>query len=291
MLLRYLVTNWIQGQAKQKLQGSVTDYLSQATSGTTADSDNQIETVDVAIVMSLAVEAGGLYDLLENKMTIAGPGFKEHIGYLGETAVSLVESGEGAKAAANATQLILQSRQPKSVVSAGFATGLIVEARKGHMVMANEVTNTAGETLAIPFAISEEEAANSKGLHVGRLLTVNKIISKVNQKQELAEKHQAIALDMETAAVAKICAEHQVRFMSVRIITDSLMDQLPRHLEHILKQKKTTSMLGAAASALINNPSSIKEMWNLRDVAMKASDKLARFLTGVVEQLSEPTDQ
>ncbi|MGY8768100.1 MAG: hypothetical protein ACKVH8_06690, partial [Pirellulales bacterium] len=93
MLLRYLVTNWIQGQAKQKLQGSVTDYLSQATSGTTADSDNQIETVDVAIVMSLAVEAGGLYDLLENKMTIAGPGFKEHIGYLGETAVSLVESG------------------------------------------------------------------------------------------------------------------------------------------------------------------------------------------------------
>ncbi|MGY8768099.1 MAG: phosphorylase family protein, partial [Pirellulales bacterium] len=192
---------------------------------------------------------------------------------------------------ANATQLILQSRQPKSVVSAGFATGLIVEARKGHMVMANEVTNTAGETLAIPFAISEEEAANSKGLHVGRLLTVNKIISKVNQKQELAEKHQAIALDMETAAVAKICAEHQVRFMSVRIITDSLMDQLPRHLEHILKQKKTTSMLGAAASALINNPSSIKEMWNLRDVAMKASDKLARFLTGVVEQLSEPTDQ
>ncbi|PHR99908.1 MAG: hypothetical protein COA78_24515 [Blastopirellula sp.] len=291
MLLRLLVTNWIQGQAKQKLQGSVTDYLSQATSQNAEDPESQIDTVDVAIIMALGVEAGGLCDLLENKVTIAGPGFKEHVGYLGGTAVSLVESGVGAKSAANATKLILQSRQPKSVVSAGFATGLIAEARKGHIVMANEVTNTAGESQPIPFAISEEEAAGRKGLHVGRLLTVNKMISKVKQKQELAEQHQAIAMDMETAAVAKICAEHQVRFMSVRIITDGLMDQLPRHLEHMLKQKKTTSMLGAAASALINNPSSIKEMWNMRDVAMKASDRLARFLTGVIEQLAEPTDQ
>ena len=41
-----------------------------------------------------------------------------------------------------------------------------------------------------------------------------------------------------------------------------------------------------AAGAIFNRPSSVKDMWNLREEAIKASDRLAKFLEGTVEQLT-----
>ena len=34
--------------------------------------------------------------------------------------------------------------------------------------------------------------------------------------------------------------------------------------------------------------SSVKDMWKLKNEALKASDRLARFLAGVAEQVGEP---
>jgi len=43
--------------------------------------------------------------------------------------------------------------------------------------------------------------------------------------------------------------------------------------------------LGAAAGAIVNRPSSIKDMWQLKEDALVASDRLAAFLSGIVPQL------
>jgi hypothetical protein len=43
--------------------------------------------------------------------------------------------------------------------------------------------------------------------------------------------------------------------------------------------------LGAAVSAILKRPGSIKDMWRLREQGMDAAERLAGFLEGVVEQL------
>ena len=90
---------------------------------------------------------------------------------------------------------------------------------------------------------------------------------------------------METFAVAKACAAAGRRLLSVRIISDAVDDELPPEIEHLLHQKTLAGKLGAAAGAVLNRFSAAKDLWQLREDALKASDRLAKFLVGVVEQL------
>jgi adenosylhomocysteine nucleosidase len=94
--------------------------------------------------------------------------------------------------------------------------------------------------------------------------------------------HAAVACDMETYAIAEVCRVAKVPFLSVRVISDALEDELPKEVERLLEQHSLASKLGAATGAIFNRPSSIKDMWNLKEQAIKASDRLARFLRSTI---------
>lgn len=281
MLLRWLVGNWIQTQGRDLVQ----EKLRAQVAGD-GEASHAPETIDVACFFALGIESGGLYDLLETPQTIRHEGFVEHLGLLDGRLISLVETGVGSKQARRTTERYVELRQPKWIVSSGFAGGLAEPVKKGHVVMADAVARKERDELAIPFSMSAEQVAAQPGLHVGRLLTVDKIIRTPNEKRQLGEAQQAIAVDMETYATAEVCAERKTRLMSVRVITDAVDDELPKNLERLVEQTSTAKMIGAAAAAIINRPSSVQDMWRLRETAMKASDRLARFLQGVVSQLN-----
>jgi len=94
---------------------------------------------------------------------------------------------------------------------------------------------------------------------------------------------------METAAVAGQCQLSETSFLGVRIISDAVDDQLPDYLQTLLAQKTPSSQIGAAAGALFRQPSRIKQMWKLKEDALIASDKLAKFLCRLCSQI--PTDR
>ena len=73
--------------------------------------------------------------------------------------------------------------------------------------------------------------------------------------------------------------------MSVRIITDTVDEELPKEIERMLDQKSLAAKLGAAAGAIWKHPSTVKDMWQLKEESLRASDRLARFLVGVVANL------
>ena len=45
------------------------------------------------------------------------------------------------------------------------------------------------------------------------------------------------------------------------------------------------AQFGAAAGTIVNRPSSIKDLWQLKEDALVASGRLALFLAGIVPQL------
>ena len=95
---------------------------------------------------------------------------------------------------------------------------------------------------------------------------------------------------METFAVAETSAAFKRRFLSVRVISDALDDELPKEISRLLDQQSTAAQLGAAAAALWKRPSSAKDMWKLKEDALQASDRLAKFLAGVIAQLPVQRD-
>lgn len=239
----------------------------------------------VGLVFALGIEAGGLVDMLNGVVRNTGQGFVAHEGGFKGRRLVVVECGVGREAAAQGTRALLQGHQPRWVISAGFAGGLRPELRQGDIVMANEIADAGGLRLAIDFKIGQAALAQSPGLHVGRLLTVDKIVRTPADKRALGEQHGALAVDMESSAVAEVCRNERVRFLSVRVISDTVDRELPPDVDYLVRRNTMLGRLGAATGAIVRRPGSIKDMWQLKEDAIAASDRLAKFLTGVVTQL------
>jgi adenosylhomocysteine nucleosidase len=210
----------------------------------------------------------------------------EYDGLLQGRRVLAVNSGVGGEAAARATERIIARHHPAWIISAGFAGALREELRRGHVVMADAVADLSGAELDVGMKMDPQAVAATRGLHVGRLLTVDHILRLPEEKRTLGEKHRAIACDMETYGVAEACRRLKTRFLAVRVISDAIDDELSPELESLVNQKSSAAKFGAAAGALFRRPGSVKDMWRLKEDAIKASDRLAKFLEGVLNQIT-----
>ena len=116
------------------------------------------------------------------------------------------------------------------------------------------------------------------GMHCGTLLTVDRVIRTPRDRRSLFQRTGALGVDMETLAVAEVCTARQVAFSSIRVINDTADEALPRDVEHLLAQKTAAARLGAALGAVLHRPASAKDMYQLRENALVASGRLAKFL-------------
>jgi adenosylhomocysteine nucleosidase len=249
------------------------------------DASEPLPPVDIAVVFAMSVESGGFVDLLQERITTRCHSHTEHRGQLKGRHVLVAESGVGQDAARAVTADVLRVHQPNWVISAGFAGALQPKLRRGHILMADEVVDVTGKRLSIGLTVDHTSIEASPSLHVGRLLTVDQLLRTHSQKEHLGANHASLACDMETLGVAEACQQAGTKFMSVRIISDSLDDELPKEVERLLAQESLVGKLGAAAGAIVNRPSSVKDMWKLKEDALKATDRLGRFVTGVIDQL------
>lgn len=279
MWLRLLAMQFLKGAAANQVRSMAMDAVRTEMEGGEAE---DFAPCEIAFIFALQAESGGLVDLLEKPRYTKCPTFIEWAGLLEGRSVVVAEVGVGVAAAKGAADCIAVHR-PRWVVSAGFAGGLGSELKKGHLVMAPEIANLAGETIATGLAI--DATTVSPGLHVGRLLTVDRIIREPEEKRSLGERHAAIACDMETFAIGEVCRTAGVPLISVRVISDTVDDRLPAEIEHLLAQKSLMGQLGSAAAAVMNRFSAIGDMWRLYEDALKCSQRLARFLTGLLPQL------
>lgn len=304
MLLRWLVNQYLrdatQGKLREVAAGIASDALrpkpdaeprqlhsraGEEHADSAAPSQAEFLPCHAAFIFALGIESGGLTDLLQGSETSRHTHGLERAGKLAGREVVIVEGGVGQKAAARATAEVIKFYRPTWIVSAGFAGGLDETLRRGHIVLADEVINRKGERIATDLRLDRESLAATKGLHVGRLLTVDSILRQPAERRNLASEHAAIACDMESFAIAAACRQQGVPFLAIRIISDAVDDELPPEIEHLLKQKSLAGKLGAAAGAVFKRLSAAKDLWKLREDALKASDRLAKFLAGVTQQL------
>jgi len=226
----------------------------------------------VAVLFALPIEAGGFDDRLRDPVTLRGPSITVRRGVLDQCRVVSAVSGAGRAAAAKACEAVIDVHRPAWLISAGFAGGLHPELRRHDLLMADRL-------------VDAEALAGTPGVHVGRLLTVDRVVRTTAQKRALAKRFEAAAVDMETFAVAEACRRRKVRFLAVRVINDALDDELPPDVERLLMQTSTAGRWGAAAGAVWRRPSAVRDFYRLREDAILASERLATFLAGMISQL------
>ena len=118
----------------------------------------------------------------------------------------------------------------------------------------------------------------------GTLLTVDQVVLKASQKAELRAAFQADLVDMESSAVASVCRESLIRFLSIRVISDDAVTDLPREVASVLAHGGSYRV-GAALRAVWQRPSSLKDFWGLYEHAIEASGRLAKFVSSCLDEL------
>ncbi len=280
--------------------------------------DMQIEPCHFGIVFALGIESGHLEDLLSGAIRIRGSGFVIKKGGLKGRRTVIIRSGAGRKNAAQAAEVLIDGHRPQILISAGFAGGLCPALKRHDILLADSLVDDSGRQIIFRQALPSPDIVNKgrpfneaqpsnegrplqwplvlspfdpdklswPGLHIGKLLTVDHVVRDPGEKQKLYHQCQALAVDMETFAVAEVCLRRNVTLCAIRVIHDAADDVLPPDVEHLLSQKTEAARLGAALGALWRRPGSIKDLWALKENSLIASTRLAKFILQLIEKQS-----
>lgn len=305
MFWQSIIRAWVARAAKERLFEEVA-RAAQAPGGTAraaaekASADDRSDNVhaedpaaearrrpcDAGLVFALAVERGAMEDRLDGPLRIESQGLVVRQGGLRGRHVVLVDSGVGSARAARATELLIAGHKPAWIISAGLAGGLVSHVRRGDFIMADSVADSAGRSLAIDLHVDPSEAAKHPHMHVGRILSIDHLAATPAEKRTLGEEHLALAVDRESFAVAEVCRASATRFLAIRAVLDPLEEELPEELGRLSRRQSGVRRVGGLVGAVWNRPSAAKDLLAWQEHALSVSDRLAKFLEGVVTQVA-----
>jgi adenosylhomocysteine nucleosidase len=221
--------------------------------------------VPVAIVAAMQEELGALLAQMpdEQRVRIAGRDF--WVGHLQGQPVVAVLSRIGKVAAAVTATVLLERFGVRAIVFTGVAGGLAPGVNVGDVVVATELLQhdldaspifpkyevplmglsrfaadtaiggalaaVAEETLRDPVALVGQEAVDAFGLrspkvHRGLLISGDRFVSTAAESEALRRSlPDALAVEMEGAAVAQVCHDYGVPFAAMRTVSDRADDE------------------------------------------------------------------
>ncbi len=194
----------------------------------------------------------------------------------------LARTGVGLEKAGRVAARLLTHQPFSLAVSTGFACALIA-AEIGTLLVGCEVvgadTDGSEPSRAIEVPGAERDAVlalvagSVQSAHVGRFVSVARIVGRASEKQRVASSTGAIGLDMESAALAAEAQRARVPFVVVRAASDLLDEDLP--LDFNLFLRPTGWFKGIAM--VLGAPLSLLGLRRLRRQSVAAAKTLTAF--------------
>jgi adenosylhomocysteine nucleosidase len=207
---------------------------------------------------------------------IPGAPCRAWAGRRGERSIRVVETGVGAEAAERALTWALATpgERPELVLMAGFAGGLDPELRVGDLVAATEIrAETEGRWACYPLPVS--------GAVKGQVLCTAAMVCEPDHKNELHQRFQAIAVEMESATVARMCAAHAIPFACLRAVSDARATPLSPDLPGLLQGGRVTPT--RLLWALLRQPALLGDLLQLASATRLAAARLSEGLLAVLD--------
>jgi len=202
---------------------------------------------------------------------------------LGPRAMIFVAGMGTGNAARGAAELVAAGAT--GLLSWGCAGGLARDAASGDLCLPTAVVSTRGDLLAVDPAWRARvlEAIDSNlVVHAGTIVTRERPAASPDAKGALAAAHpDAVAVDMESAAVAAVAQAHALPFLALRAIVDTVDFGLPSSAL-AASDAGGADALVAVTGALARRPGEIADLLRLARSFRAAMRTLARVasLTG-----------
>lgn len=200
--------------------------------------------------------------------------------------VLVAYAGAGPNNAANAARLLI-AKGADRLISWGCAAALAPQLKPGNLVIADQLLfdqqiYDADKRWAhkLRSRLSEKIAVSS-----GSLVTEMRIVASSHEKQGIFQASNAIALDMESGAIAKVATQTNLPFLVLRAIADPVSMDLPHAVVHALNAQGQVD-LGKLIRYLLahpwETPALIQLGWHFH-AAQKTLKTTAKYLNEIIQ--------
>jgi len=197
--------------------------------------------------------------------------------------ILMAVSGMGCPAAAAAARRLLDAGAT-ALVSWGMAGGLDPKLTAGTICLPRSVVTEDGGRYSTDHhwrEILTAAVAARNGIEGGDLLTSPIAIDDVAGKAAAFIRTGAVAVDMESSAVAAIAADHGIPFIAIRVIVDTAADELPQAAVEAMQSGRVR--ISRLILGIVRRPRDVAALMRLADryrAAKRSLTEVAR--TGVL---------
>ncbi len=136
-------------------------------------------------------------------------------------------AGMGAENASHAAQVLIDAGCQR-LLSWGTAGALMTNLRSGDLLIPTYVINAEGCHLETHTEWREKFVSLiNRPAQSGPLLSSPEVLSTATRKQQAQQNSDAIAVDMESAAIARLAIQHSIPFMTIRTVVDTAEMSVP----------------------------------------------------------------
>ncbi|MBS9777151.1 MAG: 5'-methylthioadenosine/adenosylhomocysteine nucleosidase [Gammaproteobacteria bacterium] len=229
----------------------------------------------IGIIGAMPQEVQTLIQSVNDAQSIEIAGLTLVSGTINNVDVVIMQSGIGKVNATIATTIMIEKYKPSIIINTGSAGGLGNSLRVGDIVIGENVTHhdvdvtafgyTPGQMAGMPehypcdshLATVAQKCTNvfkDAHIHHGQIVSGDQFIADNSRFSEITTKFpQALAVEMEAAAIAQTCYRFNVPFIVIRAISDLANEKasisFDEFIEHAGKQSATMviNMIGELA--------------------------------------------
>lgn len=232
----------------------------------------------IAIIGAMDCEIETFKSLLQDIEEVDYCDLTIFIGKIHSNKIILAKSGVGKVNATLNTQYIIDCYNPDYIINTGVAGGVGKDLNVGDIVIADKLVQHDFDVTALGYAkgyicngiepqkptyfYSDVELVNdfvnvSKtldndlGVHVGTVATGDTFVSSIEKKDELRKLFNAIATEMEGAAIAQTATRNHIPFVVMRAISDLADGSAPKSLQEV--ETKMANFAASVTQNLLNN--------------------------------------
>jgi nucleoside phosphorylase len=230
----------------------------------------------IAITFALPAESLGILRKLKSKRVADMENARIFHGKISGCEVAIFHTGIGRERCRHNIEKFLHAVEPKILISSGFAGSLTQDLEVGDLMVAKNFSDTDLMARTLESGLT---------LHNATLLTVASMVDSIEDRKRLARENSADAIDMETDVIAKSCAAHGVRMLSLRVISDSTEAPFPAPPRVLFDIGRQKTEFGKLLFYIVRNPAAIGRLIRFAGQIAKARNALTTTIPQVLERL------
>jgi nucleoside phosphorylase len=190
--------------------------------------------------------------------------------------VCVLHTGVGPSKCEDRVGNFLRHERPQLLIASGFCGGTSHGLHPGDLVIAE---NASAPTLLM------KAHATLPNARIGKIHSADRIIDPAADRYAIGRQHDAVAVDMETETITRLCAAESIPMLALRVVSDSPAAPFPAPPNVLFDVERQRTNFSLLLSYIARNPASALRLAQFSSQITRAKTRLADALIVVLREL------